>query len=127
MVAQCTFIKQRDNTRVLPCRLLIFLFLCFSTPHRSSITQMEIASKMECSRRLSVGPRDVLRLNKPTNGFLCPLTASEEHGISFLSFTIRDEDTKQLFFHVDDGIVGHGYLEQDYESDCLRAIKYSFR
>ena len=78
-------------------------------------------------RRISVGPRDVLRLRKPTNGFLCPLTANDQ--VEFLSFSIRDDESKCVLFEVRDGAPVVGQIEIDYDvegDDCLRAIKYSF-
>ena len=85
-------------------------------------------------RRISVGPRDVLRLKKSTNGFLCPLSASEEHGIDFLSFRICEEkeekESKRTIFEVGNGVPTIGKMEVDYDTfnddDCFRAIKYTF-
>ena len=80
------------------------------------------------NRRISIGPKDVLRLKKPTNGFLCPL--DNEHNIDFLSFTIKDDTTKRVLFKVENGLPLDGHLEIDYDQaydeDSFRAIKYTF-
>jgi hypothetical protein len=79
-------------------------------------------------RRFSIGPEDVLRLKKPTNGFLCSL--SDEHNIEFLKFTISDEDSKRVLFEVGQNVEMVGSMEIDYdtvdEDDYVRAVKYSF-
>ena len=46
-----------------------------------------------------VSPEDVLKLTKPTEGFLCPLSANT-FGIDFISFTISDYETKNVIFEV---------------------------
>jgi len=81
-------------------------------------------------RRISVGPRDVLRLKKPTHGFLCSLSASEEHDIDFLSFVIKDDASKRILFEVGNSVSMVGQMDVDYDSfnddNCFRAIKYTF-
>ena len=46
-----------------------------------------------------VTPEDVMRLTKPTDGFLCTLAANT-YGIEFLSFVISDYETKNVIFEV---------------------------
>jgi hypothetical protein len=46
-----------------------------------------------------VTPDMVLQLTKPTDGFLCPLSANK-YGIEFLSFAIIDYATKKVIFQV---------------------------
>lgn len=46
-----------------------------------------------------VTPEDVMRLIKPTDGFLCTLAANS-YGIEFLSFVISDYETKNVIFEV---------------------------
>ena len=79
-------------------------------------------------RRFSIGPEDVLRLKKPTNGFLCSL--SDEHNIEFLKFTISDEESKRVLFEAGQNVEMVGSMEIDYdavdESDYARAVKYYF-
>jgi len=81
-------------------------------------------------RRISVGPRDVLRLKKPTNGFLCSLSAKDGHDIEFLSFVVRNDDSKRVLFEIGNGVPMIGQMEVDYDTfdddDCFRAIKYTF-
>ncbi len=80
-------------------------------------------------RRISIGPEDVLRLKKPTNGFLCSLSA-DEHNIEFLKFTISDDESKRVLFKIGHDVEMVGSMEIDYdtfdEDDCVRAVKYTF-
>jgi len=80
-------------------------------------------------RRISVGPKDVLRLKKPTHGFLCPLSANDNK-VDFLEFAVRDDESKRVLFEVGNEGPMIGQMEVDYDNfeddDCLRAIKYTF-
>jgi hypothetical protein len=80
-------------------------------------------------RRISIGPDDILRLKKPTHGFLCSLSAND-HNIQFLQFTIRDDESKRVLFEVGNDVPMVGFMEIDYdaveEENYVRAIKYSF-
>lgn len=80
-------------------------------------------------RRISIGPEDVLRLKKPTNGFLCSLS-EDEHNIEFLKFTISDDESKRVLFEVGQNVEMVGSMEVDHdtvdEDDYVRAIKYTF-
>ena len=65
-----------------------------------------------------------------TIGFLCSLSANT-HGIEFLSFVIRDDESKRILFEVrNDAPMKAGLVEIDYDTyhdeDCYRAIKYTF-
>lgn len=77
-------------------------------------------------RRISI--EDVLRLKKPTNGFLCSL--SDKHNIEFLKFTISDDESKRVLFEVGHDVEMVGSMEIDYdtfdEDDYVRAVKYTF-
>lgn len=88
-----------------------------------------ISSGVITDRRLSVGPEDVLRLKKPTNGFLCSL-AADEHNIEFLKFTISDDESKRVLFEVGKDVEMVGSMDVDYdtvdEDDYIRAVKYTF-
>jgi hypothetical protein len=81
------------------------------------------------AKRISIGPKDVLKLNKPTKGFLCSMS-SNEHNIEFLNFVIRDDASKRVIFEVGNGVPKVGSMEVDCDnfndSDCFRAIKYTF-
>ncbi len=46
-----------------------------------------------------ITPEDVCKLTKPTDGFLCPMSANI-YGLEFLSFTISDFDSKKVIFQV---------------------------
>ena len=47
----------------------------------------------------TVTPEEVLKFNKITDKFLCPLSA-DTYNISFLEFTIRDLQNKQMIFSI---------------------------
>ena len=46
-----------------------------------------------------VTPMDVMALNRPTEGFLCPLTANT-YDVEFLNFVVSDYETKKTIFEV---------------------------
>ncbi|KAL3781173.1 hypothetical protein HJC23_008075 [Cyclotella cryptica] len=81
------------------------------------------------SKRMSIGPKDVLQLKRPTNGFLCS-QSEDRHGIEFLRFSITDESNKRVFFAIDNESRLNDQMELDTESysndDCYRSIKYTF-
>ena len=68
-------------------------------------------------------------LPKPTNGFLCNLSDNCDL-VEFQKFSIRDDDTKEVFFGIDgEGGPMVGQMDIDYGvegDDCFRAIKYTF-
>jgi len=70
-------------------------------------------------------PDDVLKLKAPTPGFLCPLSANI-YGIDFLSFAIRDMDTKRVVFEVAKDPSARPEFPEDFDYDQLRTIKYKF-
>jgi hypothetical protein len=73
----------------------------------------------------SVSPEDVLRLSAPTKGFLCPLSANK-FGIEFLSFKIKDYETKRTIFDVSrDNAVSMGSVA-NLSEESYRMIKYNF-
>ncbi|CAI4230429.1 unnamed protein product [Auanema sp. JU1783] len=57
------------------------------------ITEEELLAKE------SISPEDVLRLQGPTEDFLCPLSANV-YDIEFTFFKIRDLDTEQVLFEI---------------------------
>jgi hypothetical protein len=78
----------------------------------------------------------VLKLNAPTDRFLCPLQANESYKIQFLTFRIRsiDEDKKknQVLFLIerqaekdDDLLFDDSQFEEDELSE-IRTIRYNF-
>jgi len=81
------------------------------------------------AKRISVGPEDVLKLNKPTKGFLCSMSSNAPN-IDFIKFVIRDDSSKRVIFEVGNGVPMVGSMEVDCDnfddSDCFRAIKYTF-
>ncbi|KAL7479700.1 hypothetical protein ACHAW6_005426 [Cyclotella cf. meneghiniana] len=81
------------------------------------------------SNRMSIGPKDVLQLKRPTNGFLCS-QSEDRRGIEFIRFLITDESNKRNFFEIDNESRLNDQMEFDYESfsngDCYRSIKYTF-
>ena len=64
---------------------------------------------------------DVLRLKKPTNGFLCSMSTSEGHGVDF-------DESKCVLFECEKDVQMIGQIVVDYEAydydNCFRAIKY---
>lgn len=75
-----------------------------------------------------VTPEDVLKLTKPTEGFLCPLSANV-FGIEFLQFTISDYETKKIIFEVGKDTPTPQDISVDFSSigeDMYRKIKYNF-
>lgn len=81
------------------------------------------------AKRISVSPEDVLKLNKPTKGFLCSIS-SNTHNIEFNKFVVRDDASQRVIFEVGNGVPMVGSMEVDCDnfddSDCFRAIKYTF-
>jgi len=75
-----------------------------------------------------VAPEDVLTLTKPTDGFLCALSANN-YGIEFLNFTISDYATKSVIFEVGKDNPTPQDIAVDFSSlgeDMYRKIKYTF-
>ena len=72
---------------------------------------------------------DVLGLTAPTKGFLCSLGANT-YSIDFLSFVIRDYDTKRSIFEVSKDSVPSPSMDQirspSFNPDDYRTIKYNF-
>jgi len=77
---------------------------------------------------MSVTPEEVLSLSKPTDGFLCPLSANT-YGIDFLNFTISDYTSKNVIFQVGRDAPTPADISVDFSSigeDMYRKIKYNF-
>ncbi|CAM9228300.1 unnamed protein product [Heterosigma akashiwo] len=76
-----------------------------------------------------VTPDDVLELNRPTDGFLCPLSANS-YGIEFIEFTIYDYESKAILFEV--GRDNPPPIDMDnidlnnMDENMYRKIKYEF-
>lgn len=76
----------------------------------------------------SITPEDVCSLTKPTDGFLCPLSANN-YGIEFLQFTISDYTTKKVIFEVGRDTPTPQDISVDFSTlgeDMYRRIKYNF-
>jgi hypothetical protein len=80
-------------------------------------------------RKMSVTTDQVLSFQSPTKGFLCPLSANKV-GIDFLSFQIRDYDSKRMIFEVSkdnqDAVAKNSLNLADMSEDSYRRIKYNF-
>jgi len=75
-----------------------------------------------------ITPEDVCALTKPTEGFLCPLSANT-FGIDFLQFAISDYATKKVIFEVGKDSPAPQDIAVDFSSlgeDMYRKIKYTF-
>jgi len=75
-----------------------------------------------------VTPDQVSQLLKPTEGFLCPLSANT-FGIEFLQFTISDYQTKKIIFEVGKDTPAPQDIAVDFSNlgeDMYRKIKYTF-
>eukprot|EP01116_Phalansterium_solitarium_P011366 TRINITY_DN27014_c0_g1_i1.p1 TRINITY_DN27014_c0_g1~~TRINITY_DN27014_c0_g1_i1.p1 ORF type:complete len:190 (-),score=38.27 TRINITY_DN27014_c0_g1_i1:237-806(-) len=73
-----------------------------------------------------VSPADVLKYEKPTSGYLCPLT-SNSYGIDFIEFKIRDLTGDRVLFHVKSDIETSPTVEQlSQMDDSVRFIQYDF-
>lgn len=75
-----------------------------------------------------ITPEDANRLSKPTDGFLCPLSANT-FGIDFLNFTISDYISKKTIFEVGRDNPAPPDVSVDFSSigeDMYRKIKYTF-
>lgn len=73
-------------------------------------------------------PELILKHTKPTEGFLCPVSANS-YGIIFKSFSISDHETKTSLFSTE--IDGRDKIEVDVdtsgsEEDMYRKIRYTF-
>jgi hypothetical protein len=69
-----------------------------------------------------------MALTKPTEGFLCPLSANS-FGIDFLQFTISDYQTKKVIFEVGKDTPAPQDISVDFSTlgeDMYRKIKYTF-
>eukprot|EP00294_Goniomonas_avonlea_P011733 CAMPEP_0114539280 /NCGR_PEP_ID=MMETSP0114-20121206/153_1 /TAXON_ID=31324 /ORGANISM="Goniomonas sp, Strain m" /LENGTH=181 /DNA_ID=CAMNT_0001723371 /DNA_START=203 /DNA_END=748 /DNA_ORIENTATION=- len=75
-----------------------------------------------------VTAEEVLKLDRPTEGYLCPLSANT-YQVEFLEFRIRDIDTGVDLFSVkkpeDDGSVPQPAVPEEDEDAC-RCIRYNF-
>jgi len=73
-----------------------------------------------------VKPSEVLKFDKPTAGYLCPLTANT-FGIDFIEFKIRDIPTDKILFHVKSDVETSPTLELLAQmDDSVRFIQYDF-
>lgn len=78
------------------------------------------------SSKQAVTPEQVLALTSPTEDFLCPLSANT-YGIDFLSFKIRDVDSKETLFQVaKDPNAPPVQYPPDFDFNQLRSITYNF-
>jgi protein unc-119 len=75
-----------------------------------------------------VTPMDVMALTRPTEGFLCPLTANT-YDVEFLNFVVSDYETKKTIFEVGKDTPIPVDMAVDLSSlgpDMYRKIKYTF-
>jgi len=76
---------------------------------------------------MSITPEDVLELDGPTEGYLCPMSANV-YNIDFVSFKIRDMDSNETLFEVskDPDQPPIDYALLDDLDDSVRSIRYDF-
>lgn len=74
-----------------------------------------------------IKPDDVLKFKKPTKSFLCELE-DNTYGINFVSFEIKDYDTKRTIFKVDQDTAAANALPANFSADpdSMRKIDYNF-
>uniref|UniRef100_A0A061RMU5 Gmp-delta subunit family protein n=1 Tax=Tetraselmis sp. GSL018 TaxID=582737 RepID=A0A061RMU5_9CHLO len=76
----------------------------------------------------SITPAEVLTYDKPTEGFLCPLSANT-YGVEFLEFEIKDYDTNKCVFKVsrdgDADVIPDHMLTREME-EAMRSVRYHF-
>lgn len=74
-----------------------------------------------------ITPEEALRLERPTDGFMCPLSANR-YGIEFLSFKIRDADSGRELFRIEKNPEVEIALEMlsEEEQEEARTVKYNF-
>jgi len=76
----------------------------------------------------AVTPEEINRLTKPTEGFLCPLSANV-YGLDFLNFTISDYESKKVIFEIGRDNPAPQDVSVDFGGvgeDMYRKIKYTF-
>ena len=69
-------------------------------------------------------PDEVYKLEKPSKGFLCRLSANS-YGLIFKSFEIADYDSKKALFDSHLDAIDIDLAFDDYD-DLGRAIRYKF-
>ncbi|KAG1667416.1 hypothetical protein FOA52_004833 [Chlamydomonas sp. UWO 241] len=74
----------------------------------------------------TVSPEMVLKLDKPVDGFLCPLEANT-FGIEFLEFQIKDYTTKKTVYASPGSAGSESMLATAVAGDeAMRSVKYTF-
>ena len=77
---------------------------------------------VEDSKHATITPAEALKLTKPTDTFLCPVTANA-YGISFGKFVIRNVQTNQTLLCIEPE---EGDTFEPIMDDESRTIHYSF-
>lgn len=75
-----------------------------------------------------INPEYVLSLKKPTDSYLCPLSANI-YNIQFLAFKIRDVESNQVFFSIEKEAEDEemkANITEDVNEDDLRTVRYHF-
>jgi len=73
-----------------------------------------------------VTPEDALNFDRPTRGFLCPISANK-YGIDFTAFKIRDMESGRCVFEVaKDEDAPAPIYPPGFDYDLLRKIHYKF-
>ncbi|XP_029650919.1 protein unc-119 homolog B isoform X2 [Octopus sinensis] len=86
----------------------------------------------ELARRGNITPEEVLRLEKVTEGYLCPPEANI-YGIDFIRFKLRDCDTGETLFEVlkqedtdDEDVIQKTPDREEVDPNAGRFVRYHF-
>ncbi|XP_015783913.1 protein unc-119 homolog B-A [Tetranychus urticae] len=83
--------------------------------------------EQELAVKESISPDDVVKLNKITEGYLCPLEANT-YDIEFTRFKIRDMETGTVLFEISkpSDAVDEGSLDDTEDGHDGRFVRYQF-
>lgn len=100
---------------------------------RSTNNGDEATSEEELAKKDHITPDEVLRLERVTEGYLCPPEANI-YGIDFIRFKLRNCDTGETLFEVlkqdetddDDDVIEETPEKEDADPNAGRFVRYHF-
>lgn len=107
---------------------------CHADVRRGGVTHALLAhstsSRAAMSHYPAITPAQVLEMDGPTTGFMCPLSANT-YGIDFIDFEIKDGETNKSLFRVQKDpnapSLPMDMPDLDPETEAsYRTIKYNF-